>query len=161
MLLLFLHPCSAVSVGHGLTYVKMEKTLLVEQNYRKTAIRTKAICLWLYWQITHCGTGLAPSETGSQWSCPACRAGRHTDTPCSPVDWELVVHFGIPLLASWFPFFFFFAWKCRNGRMGFHTLAFISVWGKGVARTPIRAESCDPEHSPSPFLRMYHRHIST
>lgn len=107
MLLLFLHPCSAVSVGHGLTYVEMEKTLLVEQNYRKTAIRTKAICLWLYWQITHCGTGLAPSETRSQWSCPACRAGRHTDTPCSPVDWELVVHFGIPLLASWFPFFFF------------------------------------------------------
>lgn len=40
MLLLFLHPCSVVSVKHGLTYVEMGKKpypLLVEQNYGKLA----------------------------------------------------------------------------------------------------------------------------
>lgn len=35
MLLVFLQLCSVVSAGHGLTHVEMEKTLLVEQNYRK------------------------------------------------------------------------------------------------------------------------------
>lgn len=63
------------------------KNLSVEAESQQTSIRKNTICLWLYWQITHSGTGLVPSERQCHGDYVQPVEQAHTkDTPCSPVS---------------------------------------------------------------------------
>lgn len=132
----------------------MEKTLSAEAEPQQTAIRTKPICLWLDWQITHGGAGLVPSER--QGRRDYIQLAEHVDTRTLLLVLSLMVQTGKRLCTLQLPFWPHAslplevqAWKDGISHLGSH----IPVWSKEVTRIHVRAERCDLGSSPSSFCK--------